>query len=702
MGNLALNISFLIHGFAAVAYGVLLGLIIQKNQYKNDTFWLFLAVLTSVVWALLHSASAVAGAYTTDPLFLFISFLLPVADWLRGILWIIFLFNHLRVIWDSQGNHDIGENVGKLIVVLAVIGFSIGLINISAYWGFVDYYVLGKLPLFNQLVVAFVILLLVENLYRNVASENRWGVRFFCLGLGSIYAFDFLLYGDSILYSLIDEQLYEARGAINIIVVPLLAVAILRGPKWSVGISLSRQAAFHTVSLVVGVAYLLVISVLGYYLQSFGEQWGKILQASFLFAGFLGFIIIVYSGKIRSNILVLINKYFFTYKFDYREEWLRFIQTMSATEDHYNLSERAIKSVANIMDCPGGALWFKDQPGRLSQVARWNFKHELDQDIDIKSDFIKYLTDNRWIVNLNDVENGKIPGSNCQIPNWLSSEPALWLVVPLIHHQEIIGFIVLYQPLAGKDLNWETIDILKTVSLQISSYLIEQESQKALAIASEFEAFNRKFAFVIHDIKNMASQLSLLHKNAEKHGDNPDFQNDMKLTIENTVEKMNDLLSRINIIREPSKSRKSTQVNIRNVLAESIKTFLAAGRNVTLADDDCEFIACSSIEDLETVFMHVIQNALDASDADQAVDITIKQDTEYVVVSVKDSGIGMDREFIRDELFRPFRSLKKDGYGIGAYESRQLIQSMGGRMEVKSKPNEGTIINIYLKKERED
>lgn len=702
MGNLALNISFIIHGFAAIAYAVLLGLIIQKNQYKNDTVWLFLAVLASVIWALLHSVSAVAGAYTTDSLFLFVSYLLPFADWLRGMLWVVFLFNHLRVIWNSQGNQNVSKNVGALIVVLAILGFVIELINISAYWGTVDFYMLGELPLFNQLVVAFIILLLVENLYRNVASENRWGVRFFCLGLGSIYAFDFLLYGDSVLYSLIDDQLYEARGAINIIVVPLLAVAILRGPKWSVGISLSRQAAFHTISLVVGVGYLLAISVLGYYIQSFGDQWGKILQVSFLFAGFLGFIIIVYSGKIRSNILVLINKYFFTYKFDYREEWLRFIQTMSATEDHYNLSERAIKSVANIMDCQGGALWYKEQPDRFSQVARWNFKHELDEDLDIKSDFAEYMTENRWIVNLNDVKDGNIPGSDCQIPSWLSSEPALWLVVPLIHHQEMVGFIVLYQPLAGKDLNWETIDILKTVSLQISSYLVEQETLKALAIASEFEAFNRKFAFVIHDIKNMASQLSLLHKNAEKHGKNPNFQNDMQLTIKNTVEKMNDLLSRINIIQEPSKSKKSVQIDVQEILVESVDTFLRAGQDIKFTKNKSEFTAQSSREGLETVFMHVIQNALDASDANQSVDITITQDKEYVVVKVKDTGAGMDRDFIRDELFRPFRSLKKGGYGIGAYESRQLVQSMGGRMEVKSKLNEGTVINIYLKKELED
>lgn len=698
MGSIALNISFLTYGMATLAYAILLGLIIQKDQYRGEHKWLFTAIVISVIWSLFQCVSAVAGAYTTNVVYLTISYLMPFVDWLKGVAWIIFLFNHLRVIWNNQSNERLSRSVGGAITIGVTLGFFIELVQFSSMWGLFERGIIGDLPDYNKFAIAFFILLLVENLYRNIAHENRWGVRFFCLGLGCIYAFEFLLYSDSILYSLIGPEFYEARGALNIIVVPLLAVAISRGAKWSVGISLTRRAAFHMVSLVAGISYVIGISVLGYYIQSFGGEWGKILQVSFLFAAFIGFIIIIYSGKIRSTILVLLNKYFFMYKFDYREEWLRFIQTMTDTEDHYNLQERAIKSVANLLDSPGGALWYLDQPDRFQLAAKWNFHYDIENELPANSELAQLMESSQWIVDLDDVKNGKITKADCPVPKWLTNGADLWLVIPLIHHDILKGFIVLYHPRAGKELNWETIDILKTVSLQIASYLVEQETLKALGIASEFEAFNRKFAFVIHDIKNMASQLSLLNKNAEKHGDNPEFQKDLKITVNNTVEKMNDLLSRINLIQEPSQFTSNQKVNVSQILKTRIDRFLKAGQNIKF--NISENIKAQSHEDnLDTVFVHIIQNALDASDKERAVKISLNEDQNYAIITVSDKGTGMDREFIRNELFRPFRSLKEGGYGIGAYESRQLIHNMGGRMEVKSKLGEGTVITVYLKKD---
>ena len=197
----------------------------------------------------------------------------------------------------------------------------------------------------------------------------------------------------------------------------------------------------------------------------------------------------------------------------------------------------------------------------------------------------------------------------------------------------------------------------------------------------------------------MASQLSLLQRNADKHGDNPDFQKDMKLTVKNTVEKMNDLLSRINIVNEPSKTREFAVIDVKPVVMASVETFKTAGHNVAFKGQEDIYCALSNHDDLETVLMHIIQNALDASEDQKLVEISLAQDKNYVMIKVADSGTGMDKDFIRNELFRPFRSLKEGGYGIGAYESRQLIQNMSGRMEVKSKPGAGTLVTIYLKKE---
>lgn len=698
MIGLITNISFVTYGFATVAYGILALLLLQKKKVTGDNQWLFIAVMISFLWGISNTLSAYAGPYTTNYLLSWFNSSLSFFDWLKGSAWIIFLFSHLKVMWRTQGHLGKSLKTERLVTVFLSTGLVIEIANIIYDLGMIGGDYIKVLSSFNNLFIAILLLFLLENLYRNIANENRWGVRLFCLGLGAVYAFDFLLYGDLLFYNLIDPRLYDSVGAINFLIVPLLIISVFRNPKWTVGIGVSHKAAFHLISIIVGIIYLIVISVLSYLLQSFGNEWGLIFQVSFLFTSFIGFIAILYSGTLRSIILVWLGKYFFRYKFDYREEWLSFIGTMTASKDHYNLKERAIKSFAELMDCRGGALWYRAQPNVLSLSAKWNFKNAIDDDFSLDEPFFEFIEKKNWIVDLKDHENGLLEGTDIKIPDSLLKSADLWLLIPLIHHEELDGFILLELPRNDWELNWEIIDVLKTVGLQVSSYFAEENSVEALAVAREFEEFNRKFAFVIHDIKNMASQLSLMQKNAEKHGDNPEFQKDMQLTVKNTIDKMNLLLSRINIVQEPGKVKDLAQVDIVKIIDNAVGKIKNAGQNIIFEKSLDVLFAKSNADNFEIVLGHIIQNALDSSD-DKEVIVRLNENKKYAIILIEDKGCGMDQEFLKNELFRPFRSLKEGGYGIGAYESRQLIHSMGGLLDVKSDINQGTTVTIHLLKE---
>lgn len=698
MIDLITNISFVTYGFASIAYGILAILLLQKKKIDGDNLWLFLAVLISVLWGISNSLSAYVGQYTTIYFLSWINSSLSFFDWLKGSAWIVFLLSHLKVMWRKQGHIGKSLKTERLTVFFLITGFVIEIANIIYDLGIVSGDYIKLLSSYNNLFIAILLLFLLENLYRNIANENRWGIKLFCLGLGAVYAFEFLLYGDLLFYNLIDPRLYDSIGTINFLVVPLLIISVFRSPKWTIGIGVSHKAAFHLISITFGIIYLFIISALGYLLQNFGDEWGLILQVSFLFISFIGFVAILYSGTIRSKILVWLGKYFFRYKFDYREEWLNFIGTMTASKDHYNLKERAIKSFAELMDCSGGALWYRSQPNVLSLVAKWNFKNKLNNDYNLDEPFFEFIEKKKWIVDLKDHENGFIIGTDIKIPECLLESADLWLLIPLIHHEEMDGFIILEFPLNDWELNWEIIDVLKTVGLQVSSYFAEENSVEALAIAREFEEFNRKFAFVIHDLKNMASQLSLMQKNAEKHGDNPEFQKDMQLTVKNTIDKMNLLLSRINIVQEPGKIKELEQIDIISIIDKVVAKYKNAGQNIRYNQSLDAIFASTNADDLENVLGHIIQNAIDASDNKEVI-VRLNQNQKYAMIIIEDKGCGMDEEFLKNELFRPFRSLKEGGYGIGAYESRQLIHSMGGLLDVKSDINQGTIVKIHLLKE---
>jgi putative PEP-CTERM system histidine kinase len=199
---------------------------------------------------------------------------------------------------------------------------------------------------------------------------------------------------------------------------------------------------------------------------------------------------------------------------------------------------------------------------------------------------------------------------------------------------------------------------------------------------------------VLHDIKNLVSQLSLMVKNAEKHKNNPAFQEDMLQTVSESVEKMNNLLVRLH---EGGKQvAASTALDLPRFLAQLVERNTRAGGRLSFA---CEIEGIAVITDEErlgAVMAHVIDNALDAIDDDGRIVVRLGTSGREAVIEVEDNGCGMSAEFIRDELFKPFRSSKGEGYGIGAFESREYVRDNGGRMNIQSEPGTGTTVTIRL------
>ncbi len=681
------------YGVAAGAFVALILLLFVWRTDKGPGSWLIIAASTSLLWAISH----VLASDSFPELQPF----LPLFETIRSAGWVLFLLVVLVQIWQGRGNER--TMVRAYILFGLMVGAMLGMDLIYALDEIGLFYNwMGDDPVFlSKLVMIVTVLLLVENLYRNTDPENRWGIRLFCLGLGAVYIFDFIFYADTVLFGGYASRLYEARAIANVLVVPLIAISASRNPSWSLQVFVSRRVIFHSISLIASGAYLIGMAAAGYYLQYFGGRWGPLLQGTFIFSALLLFVVLLSSGQMRAWLRVKILKHFFHYHFDYREEWLRFINTVSTSEKHLELRVRVIQAVADILDSPGGALWLREQPDLYSHVAHWNYNNIPSGELATDGAFARLLEQEEWIVDLREDRTGDEREKGVDVPNWLKEDPQAWLLLPLIHHGRMIGFMVIQTPRAAKNLDWETLDLLKTVGRQVASYLAEQSAEQALADAREFEAFNQKFAFVMHDIKNLASQLSLLVRNAEKHASNPDFQKDMVITVSEAVDKMNNLLARLSVVKEPAEkvaaTKNAEQVDLVPLLKKMVAERQTANRKLTFRCDVEKLELDIDQEQLQTVIMHIVQNAIDATEEDIGrVEVRLKEEDGFAIIRVRDDGEGMSADFIRNELYRPFRSTKAGGYGIGAYESREMIRKMGGRMDVKSKEGEGTAITIFL------
>jgi putative PEP-CTERM system histidine kinase len=214
-----------------------------------------------------------------------------------------------------------------------------------------------------------------------------------------------------------------------------------------------------------------------------------------------------------------------------------------------------------------------------------------------------------------------------------------------------------------------------------------------LGQAQRFDEFNRRFAFILHDIKNLVSQLSLVARNAERHADNPEFRADMVATLRGSVGKMNDLLARL----APQAGSRPLNPEAQP-LTPILEAAIAAsnrGRDVRLRGNQSLW-AVADAAALEQAVTHLLHNALDASAPAEPVMIDVLADGTEVAISVIDSGKGMSADFVRNQLFQPFASTKDSGFGVGAFEARTLVAAMGGRLAVQSRPGKGSRFTIRL------
>jgi putative PEP-CTERM system histidine kinase len=275
----------------------------------------------------------------------------------------------------------------------------------------------------------------------------------------------------------------------------------------------------------------------------------------------------------------------------------------------------------------------------------------------------------------------------------MSADERTWVGVPLVHFDRLAGLMLLARPRIDRKLDWEDLDMLRVVGRQVASYLAEARSQQSLSEAQRFDEFNRRMAFIMHDIKNLVSQLSLLARNAKRHADNPEFQLDMIETLQDSADRMNGLLERL------SQHNRSNPEEPKPVkVADLVRTIIEKKRLLhSLESGDVEDLTIfADPARVEQILGHLIQNAIDASEDDQTITINARRRDLSVAIEVCDRGIGMSAEFVRNQLFKPFSSSKQGGFGIGAYEARELARGMKGRLEVESTEHVGSRFTLIL------
>lgn len=547
-----------------------------------------------------------------------------------------------------------------------------------------------------RLLVVTGSLVLVHNLYVGASPAERLVIRWTCAALALVFGYELNLYTIAYLGNAVPLELDALRGIVAIGFTGLLATGSARG-RSALRFSPSRTVAFQSLSLLVIGAYLIVMVSAAQSLAWFGGNAAQLTQLGFALLTTVVCLAVLPSGRVRGWLKVTVAKHFFQHRYDYRAEWLRFTRTIGRGGDEaLPLQERVVQAMADITDSTAGLLLGPAERGDMMLVARWQWRDIAVPGEALPTSAMAFLERNGFIVDLDEVRAGiDHRGEGAVVPEWLLVDEHAWALVPLIHYDRLVGVIVLARPALPRRLDWEDFDLLKVVGQQLASYLAENAGQEALLDASRFDEFNRRIAFVMHDIKNLASQLSLLSRNAERHADNPAFRADMLVTLRNAADKLNTLLARLSRYGANPVERLE-EVDLTAVAQRVVSQFAGPDRHpVYLAEAHCGLVR-GNAETIEQVLIHLVQNAIDASPESMPVILRVSADGLSGCIEVIDTGTGMSADFVRNRLFKPFVSSKPGGFGIGAFEARELVQAMNGKLDVESREGLGSRFVVRL------
>lgn len=655
------------HSLAALLFGALAWAEYKREQPNWPRSHLVIALAMTALWAL-----AVAGIGPRD-------FSTRLVEAVRNLAWLWFAATLARQLGGRRG--ALTALYGVVVVVtinVALLALAEGT-PLSADSAQI---VQTTRQVFRALAMTGSLLLLH---HLAIVAGVRGDVRLLVFALGGMWGIDLATASIALLQGDCPVEIAAVRGGIMAGLAVLIAAAAQRRGDGSP--ALSRAVAWRTIATAAVLLYAGLTALAARAAEmAFGVN-GRLAETAVVFGATAALLTVASSSWLRAWARVMVAKHLFRHRYDYRVEWQRFAATLgSPASEAEPLPVRVVRAVADLTDSPAGLL-LVCEGSMLTTAACWNWPSAPDVNGEALG---RYLAASGRIVAVHS--DHRPAEETASIPATLAADPIAWIIVPLFHGEMLAGAIVLARPPIDRQLDWEDLDLLRVAGRQAASYLAEDRAHTALAEAARFGEFNRRFAFLLHDIKNVASQLTLVARNAERHAENPEFRADMIATLRESADRMTVLLARLGE-HDASRPEPAQAVDL-VVLAERVARARRA-QHPLIVRGEGPAIADVPPARLEQVLGHLVQNAVDAGGA-EAVRLRVRNVGARVAVDVIDRGTGMTAAFVQGELFRPFSSTKPGGFGIGAYEARELVRRMGGDIHVESRVGEGSTFTVLL------
>ena len=539
----------------------------------------------------------------------------------------------------------------------------------------------------------------LENTLRSSSGTKRWQIKYIIFGVGSIFVFFIYFSTQVLLFSTIEMYMIPAISAVILISVSIITLFIVRHRLLDIDIFISRYVVYNSATVLIVGFYLLAVGIIAEAIKYLGIPSDKFFITIFVFSSILVLLILSFTSTLRRKTQLFINRHFYKHKYEFRDKWMESIEKLGSSRSIEETHGALTKMISETMGAKEIYLWLHDP--LIQKYRLTNKKMEMDhKNIGDDHPILQKIRENMFPFIMNDFqrEGSELNQINKEI-NALASATGTVLCAPLVANKDIIGFVLQGEDFSGEPYRKDDFELLSAITTQAAVQIKKIGLAQDLMAAKEIEAFHRLSTFIMHDLKNLTNSLSLVSQNAKDHLQNPEFQKDAIKTVENTVSKMKVLMNKLSSVSKTIDVNKE-KVNLKKLVHQVImKMRLNEAKNVVVTNetDSVPYVLVDP-EAMEMVFLNLLTNAYDAITEQGVIKVMASLKEKTVTIIISDNGVGMSREFIEKSLFQPFKSTKKDGFGIGLCHCKAVIEAHGGNIEVESEKGVGTTFSVKLPK----
>ena len=537
----------------------------------------------------------------------------------------------------------------------------------------------------------------LENTLRSSKGVKRWQIKYIIFGVGSILVFFIYLSSQALLFSTLEIQLFLSLSAVILISVSMMAFFIIRHRLLDVDIFISRYVVYNSLTVLIVGLYLLSAGLLAKGIRYFNIPFADFFNTILIFTTALAFFIFLFITTLRRKVQLFINRHFFKHKYEFRDKWMETIDLICSKSSIEETYKTLIEMISETMGVKKVYLWlYHPKPNHFRMVQ--NGLGINQKIVEITHPLIQRIkTENSPFV-LNDLKRPRLQQSKEEKEQEdLFSSTGTVLCAPLIAGGDIIGFILQGDDMSGETYRQDDFELLKAMTTQAAVQINKLKLARDLMAAKEVEGFHRLSSFMMHDLKNLTNSLSLISQNAKENINNPEFQQDAIETIEETAAKMNKLIRRLSYVPKVLKLAKE-KVDLKEIVHNALKRLRLNEEKKVIVTNETQGVPLINVDRdaMEMVFLNLITNAYDAIEREGKIEITASLKGQFVNVIISDNGVGMSREFIEKSLFQPFNTTKTEGFGIGLFQCKTVIEEHGGKIEVNSEKGKGAIFKLKL------